>query len=383
MSNNLKMPKHSFVGDRALEYAEETIVKLGKKALIVTGKSMIKQGHVERLETMLEKHGVECAVFSDIPGEPTDKMIEEGFSVYKNEGCDFIIGIGGGSPLDSAKAIGVLASSGGRISDYNGKPITKAIPPLVAIPSTAGTGSEATPFTIVTDTENDIKMLLKGDPLMPTVAVVESMFSMKTPRDVTVSTGLDALTHAIESYTSRKATPETDEYAVSAIKRIFSYLPIAVETGGNKKGRDEMALAAYEAGVSFGNSSVTVVHGMSRPIGALFHVPHGLSNAMLLTKCLSYVADGAYDRFADLADAIGVSVDGDDAKSKTRAFISAVDGLCAFCQVPTLEERGIDKEVFFANIDKMAQDALDSGSPANTRKSLNKDDIVRIYESLW
>ena len=381
--SNLKMPGQSFVGDGALEKAEEAIVQLGKKALIVSGKSMIKQGHVERLEKMLDSHGVGYAVFSEIPGEPTDKMIEAGFDVYMNEGCDFIIGIGGGSPLDSAKAIGILASSGGKISDYNGKVITEPIPPLVEIPSTAGTGSEATPFTIVTDTEKDIKMLLKGDSLMPTVAVVDAMFSMETPRNVTVATGLDALTHAVESYTSKKATPDTDEYAVSAIKRIFEYLPVAVEDGSNKKGRDEMALAAYEAGISFGNSSVTVVHGMSRPIGALFHVPHGISNAMLLTACLSYVADGAYDRFADLADAIGVSAEGDDEKTKAGKFINALGELCAFCQVPTLEAWGIDREVFFANMDKMAQDALDSGSPGNTRKPLEKEDILKIYESLW
>ena len=383
MANKFRIPEVTFIGENALEAAEEEITKLGKKALIVSGSSMIKQGHVGAIQTMLAKHNVGNAVFSDIPGEPTDDMVHAGFRVYQEEGCDFIIGIGGGSPLDSAKAIGILASSGGKISDYNGKIITERIPPLVEIPSTAGTGSEATPFTIVTDTENDIKMLLKGDPLMPKVAIVDPAFSMGTPKSVTVATGLDALTHAVESYTSKKAFPESDIFAISAVKRIFKYLPLAVSDGNNVEARKEMSIAAYEAGISFGNSSVTVVHGMSRPIGALFHVPHGISNAMLLKECLSYVADGALDRFADLARAINLSDGTESDDVLAFRFIDEVEKLCAFCEVPTLEEYGIDKEVFFGNIDKMAQDALDSGSPGNTRKTLVKDDLIRIYKKLW
>ena len=383
MANKFRIPETTFIGSGALQAAEEAICKLGKKALIVSGKSMINQGHVGALQEMLDKNGIESVVFSGIPSEPTDKMIDEGFDVYKNEGCDFIIGIGGGSPLDSAKAIGILATSGGRLSDYNGKVITQKLPPLVEIPSTAGTGSEVTPFTIITDTEKDIKMLLKGDPLMPTVAVVDPAFSMETPKNVTVATGLDALTHAVEAYTSKKAFAESDIFAVSAIKRIFQFLPKAVENGNDEKAREEMAIAAYEAGISFGNSSVTVVHGMSRPIGALFHVPHGISNAMLLKECLSYVADGATERFADLAHAIGVADEGDSDAILASKFIDEIAKLCAFCEVPTLEEYGIDKDCFFQNIGKMAQDALDSGSPGNTRKELTKDDLVTIYKNLW
>ena len=383
MANKFRLPEVTFIGENALAAAEEEIAKLGKKALIVAGRSMIRQGHVSAIQEMLERHSVGSAVFSDIPGEPTDRMIEEGHKVYQKEGCDFIIGIGGGSPLDSAKAVGILATSGGRISDYNGKVVCEKLPPVVAIPSTAGTGSEATPFTIVTDTEHDIKMLLKGDPLMPKVAVVDPAFSKETPKSVTVATGLDALTHAVESYTSKKAFPESDIFAISAIKRIFKYLPVAVSDGSNAKAREEMATAAYEAGISFANSSVTVVHGMSRPIGALFHVPHGISNAMLLKECLSYVADGAYERFADMARAIGLPDSSDSDEALTSKFIEEITKLCTFCEVPTLEEYGIDREAFFANVEKMAQDALDSGSPGNTRKLLSKEDLISIYKKLW
>ncbi|MCI8293082.1 MAG: iron-containing alcohol dehydrogenase [Hespellia sp.] len=383
MAHKFRIAGSTYIGKDALSCAEKEVCGLGDKAFIVTGKSMIKQGYVDKLVTMLKNNQVESVVFSEISGEPTDKMIEQGVHLYQTENCDFIIGFGGGSPLDSAKAIGVLAESNCKISDYNGREITHSIPPLVEIPSTAGTGSETTPFTIITDTEHDIKMLLKGDSLMPTIAIVDPMFSMQTPRGVTVATGLDALTHAIEAFSSRKAFSESDLFALSAVERIFKYLLVAVKNGNDEEAREQMAIAAFEAGVSFSNSSVTIVHGMSRPIGALFHVPHGISNAMLLSECLSYVADGAYDRFAVLGRKIGSANMEDDDRIATDKFISAVSALCKACEVPTLSKYGIDREQFMNAVEKMADDALASGSPANTRKPVGKEDIVRIYHNLW
>lgn len=172
---------------------------------------------------------------------------------------------------------------------------------MVAIPTTSGTGSEATQLSIITNTEKDIKMLLKGAVLMPDIAIDDPAFTLTAPKSVTAATGLDALCHASEAYTSRKSQPLTDEFAISAIKKIFKYLPICYNDGSNVEARAQMSLAAFEAGVAFNNASVTVIHGMSRPIGALFHVPHGISNAMLLSACFSYVYDGAYGRFADMA----------------------------------------------------------------------------------
>lgn len=383
MAHRFKTPQTTYIGKNALANAERDICSLGSKALIITGKSMIKQGHTDTLAAMLGKNNIGSVIFSEISGEPTDKMIERGLLQYKEQQCDFIIGFGGGSPLDAAKAIGVLAGSSQEISYYNGKEITHAIPPLVEIPSTAGTGSEATPFTIITDTENEIKMLLKGDPLMPDVAVVDPLFSMQMPKKVTVATGLDALTHAIEAFTSRKAFSESDLFALSAIERIFLNLPLVLRNGQDETAREQMAIAAYEAGISFCNSSVTIVHGMSRPIGALFHVPHGLSNAMLLTECLSYIADGAYERFAILGRKVAGADAADDDEAATGKFIDAVSSLCETCGVPTLSEYGIDKQKFLKAADKMASDAIASGSPANTRKAITKEDIFQIYHNLW
>lgn len=172
-------------------------------------------------------------------------------------------------------------------------------------------------------------------------------------------------------------------YALSAIKRIFKYLRVAYATGDNVEARKEMSMAALEAGIAFNNSSVTVVHGMSRPIGALFHVAHGLSNAMLLEKCLDYVLEGTYERFAELGYTVGAAERTVPVKEAAELFLKAVVQLCKDLDTPTLAEYGIKKEDFFAVIDKMAVDAMDSGSPSNTRKELAKEDLVKIYTSLW
>ena len=226
-------------------------------------------------------------------------------------------------------------------------------------------------------------MLLKGDALMPAVAVVDPVFTMQTPPGVTVATGLDALTHAIEAFTSRKAFCESDVFALSAVDRIFRYLPAAVKDGTDAAAREQMAIAAFEAGVSFSNASVTLVHGMSRPIGALFHVPHGISNAMLLKECLSFAMDGAYDRFAALGRKTGAAGPDSSDPEAAKLFLDNVAGLCRFCGVPTLAEYGIDRDEFMAASEKMAADALASGSPANARKIVEKDDILTIYRRLW
>ena len=383
MGREFIMPGKIISGSGALEQSESYLGKLGKKALIVTDEMMVKLKNLDRVTDVLNKAGVAYSVYDGIGGEPTDTMIVKGLELYRTEGCDFFIALGGGSPIDSMKAIAALVVNGGKISDYMGKEIAGAIPPMVAVPTTAGTGSEATKFTIITDTEKDVKMLLRGDALMPNLAIIDPQFTITAPPAITAATGLDALTHAIEAYTSVKAQPLTDVFALSAVKRIFKYLADAFFKGDDVEAREEMSLAALEAGVAFNNASVTIVHGMSRPIGALFHVPHGISNAMLLKECMTFALDGAYDRFEELAYAIGVADSDNSTEENAKAFLKEVESLCEELKVPTLEEYGIDREQFFAKMDKMADDALISGSPANTRKPVTKADILAIYEKLW
>lgn len=383
MAYEFSLPGRTIIGDNALESSEKVIKSFGKKAFIVSGKNVTKMGTVKILTDHLTKWEIAFELFNDITGEPTDIMIENGVKAYKNAECDFCIAIGGGSPLDSGKAIVSMTKLEGEISDYIGITMEGNFPPLVLIPTTAGTGSEATKFTIITDSKKNIKMLLKGEALLPNLAIIDSKFSITTPKSVTAATGMDALTHAVEAYTSRKANSLTDTFALSAIKRIFTYLPLAYENGEDKKAREEMALAAYEAGICINNSSVTLVHGMSRPIGARFHVAHGISNAMLIKECLSHVLDGSYERFAEIGRVINVSDDNKSDKEAAEAFLEKLTILCKICEIPTLKEYGINKEDFDVVVDKMAQDAMDSGSPSNTIKDVTKQDLLAIYNKLW
>lgn len=383
MSREFFIPKKILSGDGALDSLSELVGDCGKKALIVTGKNVRKLPCFTALCDMLTQSSVDFAVFDGITGEPDDIMIESGAKLYRKEGCDFLIAIGGGSPIDSMKAIAVNVSGEKGICDYYGEVIDLKLPKMIAIPTTAGTGSEATQFTVITDTKRDIKMLLKGAALVPDIAVVDGTLGVSAPKTVTANTGLDALTHAVEAYTSRRAQPLTDSVCLSAIKRLFKYLPKAYENGNDLTARNETAIAALEAGIAINNSSVTVVHGMSRPIGALYHVPHGLSNAMLLYKCMSFAKDGAVSRFAELARAIGKALPDTDDSTAADLFLDALGELCKTLQVPTLKEYGIKGQDFLKNIDKMAEDALASGSPANTVKEVTKADVVNIYRSLF
>lgn len=377
------IPNHTVVGTNVLGEAAPLLKKMGNKAFIVTGRHVAVSDMMKQLTALLDENGIDCVIFDGITGEPTDTMIENGVEMLKSSGCDFIIGIGGGSPLDSAKAIAAMAVNEGSIADYNGKEITGEILPLAAIPTTAGTGSEATKFTVITDSEKGIKMLLKGDVLVPKLAIVDSSFTVGAPKSVTSATGLDALTHAVEAYTSRKAFSMTDTLAVSAVKRIMKYLPIAYIEPDNSLAREQMSVAALEAGICINNSSVTIVHGMSRPIGALFHVPHGMSNAMLLKECLSFVISGAYEKFANLGRETGVASDSDSNETAAEKFIDSLQNICDVCEIPTLEQYGIDRDEYYSKISKMATDAVASGSPANTVKEVTVDDCIEIYKKLY
>ena len=377
------MPGKIVYGEGALQNAKPLLSDFGKKALIVTDRFMVRLGNVKLVTNILDELGIAFTIYEDINSEPTNILIDKGVEIYKAEKCDFLIAIGGGSPIDAMKAIGAVVTNGGTINDYYGKIISIPTPPMVAVPTTSGTGSEATQFTIITNTETDVKMLLKGPVLMPDLAIDDPAFTMTAPPSITAATGLDALCHAAEAYTSRKAQAMTDDLAINAVKRIFKNLPVVYNEPKNVEARAEMSLAALEAGVAFNNASVTIIHGMSRPIGALFHVPHGISNAMLLSECFDFAIEGAYERFADLGRAIKAASHKDDDKTAAEKFLEACKNLCEICEIPTLEEFGIDKEKFFEAMDKMADDAIASGSPANTIKDVTKEDILRIYAKLW
>lgn len=383
MANLFLCPNKIVTGKNALQESGTYLKEFGNKALIVTDRVMVKLGNVQQIVEVLKNNGISYELFAEIDSEPTTDMVYEGLHKYHCTGCDFLVGLGGGSPIDAMKAIGALVSNQGTLVEYMGREIKNRPPGMVAIPTTAGTGSEATQFTIISDPISKVKMLLKGAVLLPDLAVVDASLTMSAPPKVTAATGIDALAHAIEAYTSKKAQPLSDAFALSAVKRIFSNLRKAYKNGDDFTARQQMSLASLEAGIAFNNSSVTIIHGMSRPIGALFHVPHGISNAMLMSECLSFAVQGAEGRFAAITREVGFKKDGMTDSEAAYELVAQVAKLCKDLDIPSLEEFGIDKAEFFGNIDKMAFDAIESGSPCNTLRSVTLDQIVGIYKRLW
>lgn len=381
MANVFSVPKFIVSGENAVKKSMDYMRNFGKKALIVTDDMMISLGNADKLLRELDEAGIEHVIYSGVNSEPDNIMVEEGTELYQEHGCDFLIGLGGGSPMDTAKAIGTVVSNGGNICDYMGGRISRDLPPVAAIPTTAGTGSEATKVSIILDTENGVKMLLSDPKLMADLAVVDPVFTMTAPSAVTANTGVDALCHAIESYTSAKSFPLSRMYSMDAVRKIFRSLPIAYADGNNTDARREMAEASLEAGIAFSNASVSLIHGMSRPIGALFHVPHGLSNAMLLRVCLPYIKDGAEDDLFVLAKELEI-YEGSDADEGASVFCDAVIELLDQLAIPGPAQAGIDRAEFEAAIPKMSEDALASGSPRNCRNIPDKNTIERLYLSL-
>lgn len=374
-------PRRIVYGEGALVNATGQLAAMGTKALVVTDSVMVKLGNLALVTDALEAAGIAYCVYNEVNSEPVDTMVERGVELFSSEGCDFMVALGGGSPIDTMKAVAMCAASGAPIASFMGKPYAGPVCPMVAIPTTAGTGSEATQFTIITDTEHDVKMLIAGTPLIPELAIVDPQFTMTAPASVTAATGIDALCHAIESFTSRKAQPLSRTFSLSAARRIFANLATCVSDPGNVEARTQMSIAATEAGIAFNNSSVTIIHGMSRPIGALFHVPHGLSNAMLMEACFDFALDGAYAEFAEVARYCGLS-DAEDDAAAAHDLMSSIHELLVAVRIPTLEEFGVEREAFEAAIDKMAADAEASGSPANTIKPVTQGDMKAIYRSL-
>ncbi|SEQ05412.1 Alcohol dehydrogenase, class IV [Treponema bryantii] len=382
MNYNFTSVPKIFFGEGALKNAALELSGLGTKALIVTGKIITKTGLTQELQNFLSSLKIESVVFNDLPGEPDDKMIMSGVQVFKFENCDFIIGLGGGTPLDTAKAISAMSVLPGKMIDYKGKELNGNFAPLVLIPTTAGTGSEVTRYFVFTNTGTNEKLLYKGDSLLPKLAVIDYNYTISAPESITMATGMDALCHAVESYTCRKANPVTEMYCLDAVKRIFKYLPIACKDGSNKEARENMSFAAYEAGVAINGAPTTIIHGMSRPIGACFHVPHGISNAMLAVECLRAVLEGCYEKFAELAVTIGAAEKACDPKVGAKKFLEALEALTKELKVPTLREYGIDLQEFAAMEEKMAGDSVASGSPANCWKVLSKEEQIKIYDTL-
>lgn len=390
MSHNILMPRIMEVGGGALSRLPEVLNALGiARPLLITDRMMIELGYVDRATEGLDAAGISYGVFADTVPEPTERSIMQGVETVKagtaeGQAFDGLIALGGGSPIDSAKAIGVLAHFGTEIRDYKfPNQAEKPGLPVVAIPTTAGTGSEATRFTIITDDTVDEKMLCVGLGFMPTAAIVDYELSLSVPPRVTADTGIDALTHAIEAYVSRKANPFSDQQALAAMRLIGPSLRTVYHTPDNRPAREAMMLGASLAGLAFSSASVALVHGMSRPIGAAFHVPHGMSNAMLLPAVTRFSADTARARYATCARTIGVANQANSDAAAVRLLIGELSALNAELEVPTPSDYGVDRARWQASLSTMAEQALASGSPGNNPREPAVEDIVALYEEIW
>ncbi len=377
-----RAPPRILFGPGVSQRVGEVARDLGcRRALVVTGPVLAKTGYPGQVVDSLSSAGLTAAIFAEIDAEPTVRHVEQGLAALKENECDLVVALGGGSPMDAAKAIAVMAANPGSIADYAGtEKIKGGRLPLIAISTTAGTGSEVTRFAVITDEATNVKMLINSTVLIPDAAVDDPLLTVSMPPRVTASTGMDALTHAIESYISRHSQPLSDTLALSAIRRIAAHLRRAWAEPENLEARTEMMLGALEAGLSFGNSSVALVHGMARPLGAYFHIPHGLANAMLLPHVMAYSAAGAPERFRDIAAAMGERVEGLTPLQAAWRAVEAVRELCADLGVPTLSEAGVDEEELLRLAPTMAKDALASGSPANNPRLASEEDIVELYK---
>ncbi len=376
------MPAKILIGSGASEQVGEEAKKLGlKKSLIVTDKIMVRLNALAGIQRSLEKNGIGYTIFDGAAVEPTLEIVQAGLKSYRENQCDFLLAVGGGSPIDAAKAVSIMLTNPGSIENYMGAgKVPYAGAPLIAIPTTAGTGSEVTQVVIITDAARNVKMLITTPFVIPRVAVVDPLLTLSCPRGLTATIGLDALTHAVEAYVSLKAQPLTDIYCISAIKLISGNLRSAWADGNNVEAREKVMLGAFQAGIAFSNASVALVHGMSRPIGAYFHVPHGASNAVLLKTVMEFSVTGNPARYAQIAQAMGEDISGKTDLEGARLAVKSVDQLTRDLQVPSMRDLGMEKDKLDQFAPKMAEDAIISGSPANNPRQASKEEIIELYK---
>ncbi|MHB0806406.1 iron-containing alcohol dehydrogenase [Stutzerimonas nitrititolerans] len=385
MSHRIVLPRLMEIGAGASQQLAAVLGGLGcSRPLIVTDRMMVELGYAARLAEQLEQAGIASRCFADTEPEPTAASIRAGVQMVREGDFDSIVALGGGSPIDSAKAIGILGKFGGEMRDYRfPRDVSDAGLPLIAIPTTAGTGSEVTRFTIITDETSDEKMLCAGLGFMPVAALIDYELTLSLPPRVTADTGIDALTHAIEAYVSRKASLYSDAQALESMRLLAPNLRAAFHEPRNLAAREAMMLGATLAGIAFSNASVALVHGMSRPIGAFFHVPHGLSNAMLLPAVTAFSIPAAPERYADCARAMGVASEGDSVETANDKLLSELRALNKELQVPSPAQFGIARERFFELRETMAKQALASGSPGNNPRVPSEAEIIDLYETVW
>ena len=380
----IQSPSLIIYGKNSLGQIGETLNKVGGKCpMVVTSRLMLETSIFSDLKTALEGAGITYGVYADVDPDPDLPAIERGAEAFTSGKHDSLIGFGGGSAMDAAKAINLMLCSDGPISDWKvpNSPAF-AVNPLVCIPTTAGTGSEVTRGIVITDPVTHEKMLFMGRSCLASAAIIDSEMTRELPVRFAADTGLDALTHALEAYVSKKNNPHSDAMALSALRLIGANIMVAC-TDRSEDARGAMMLGAMQAGIAFSNASVALVHGLSRPFGGFFKVPHGMSNAILLPAVTRFSVSAATERYADASRALGFAdLSCSDAEANDR-LIEGLELLCADLHVPSLAEFGVEKDDYFSKIEIMAEQAIASGSPNNNPRGATKEELVEIYKQVW
>ncbi len=380
MASAFFIPTVNLMGTGCLKDAADSIKAQGfTKGLIVTDKILNQIGVVKQVQDLLSERGVSAVVFDGTQPNPTISNVNAGLELLKQNDCDFVISLGGGSPHDCAKGIALVAANGGEIADYEGvDKSAKPMLPLIAINTTAGTASEMTRFCIITDEERHIKMAIVDKHTTPLISVNDPELMLAKPASLTAATGMDALTHAVEAYVSIAATPITDAVAIKAIELIQAHLRTAVAHGDDIEAREQMAYAQFMAGMAFNNASLGYVHAMAHQLGGFYDLPHGVCNAILLPHVQRYNAQVCPERLRDVAKAMGVNVEGMSAEQGAEAAIDAIVALAKDVGIPAgIRELGAKSE----DIPTLADNALKDACGFTNPKQATHEEISAIFEA--
>ena len=380
------VPRYMQIGKGSLNQLPEIIKILEpiKSFLIVTDKQMVEFGYVKKLQDILSKAGLKSNVFDDTVPDPTDTVVLNGINFLEKFKNEAIIGFGGGSPIDTAKAIAAMAKHSKNIQDYK-PPSTfdKQGLPIIAIPTTAGTGSEVTHHAVIIDSKNNEKISCRGEGFVPTCAIVDYDLTLSKPRRLTIDSAIDTLTHGIEAYISKKATLFSDRMALDTIRLVTQNIYAVDKDPKDLKAREGLMLAATLGGLAFSNASICLVHGMSRPLGSNFKVPHGLSNAMLLPTITEFSIDYAKSRYADCSRAGNFALPDDDDDIACEKLIKGLYKMNKDFDVPSMKKFGINEKNFEGKLKNMATDAEVSGAPNLNPRVPSVNEMIDLYGKAW
>ena len=353
------------------------------RAFVVTDKDLIRFGVAGKVTGVLDEAGIAYEIFSDLKPNPTVKNVQAGVEAFRRSGADAIVAIGGGSAMDTAKAVGIIAANpafGDVVSLEGMAPTANRSVPVFALPTTAGTAAEVTINYVLTDEANTKKMVCVDPKDIPAVAIIDAELMAAMPRGLTAATGMDALTHAIEGYITKGAWTLTDMFELKAVELIARWLPAAVENGADTEAREGMAVAQYIAGMGFSNVGLGLVHGMAHPLGAFYDIPHGVANALLLPYVMQYNMESSLVKFGDVACAMGVDTAGMDTRQAAQAAVDAVRALAVRVGIPQrLSSLGVREE----DLPRLAASALaDVCTPGNPRDT-SAEEILALYREAF